>query len=279
MSVLEAPTVLDRPHAPQMDAWPVLRVCGLPVAAVSLADTARAMVDYCCGEGRRAALTPLFMTSVNGQVLSMCGSDPAVHRAFAQADAIHCDGQPLVLLSRAMGPLPLPERVATTDLFPETARLAAERGLSFYFLGATPEVNRKAVEAVRAAYPDLAIAGASHGYLSGPEEDAVVADIARLRPDILWIAMGVPREQEFFLRHRNELRGVGIVKTSGGLFDFLADEKARAPRWMQAAGFEWLFRLMLEPRRLFVRYLVTNPHALYLMVKSLRPGRGTAREA
>ena len=66
------------------------------------------------------------------------------------------------------------------------------------------------------------------------------------------------------------LKGVAIVKTAGGLFDFLSLAKPRAPRWMQAIGAEWLFRVWLEPRRLFVRYLVTSPHALFLMVRDLR---------
>ena len=268
--------MLDHRPVPQMKAWPLVRVCDLPIAAAGLAETAKAMVDYCRSEARQGAARPLFMTSVNGQVLSLCASDPEVHRVFAEADVLHCDGQPLVLLSRLLGRLPLPERVATTDLFPETARLSAEQGLTFYLFGASPEVNRQALARVRAAYPDLSIVGASHGYLSPAEEDAVVAEIAQLQPDVLWVAMGAPREQRFFLRRRDELRGVGIVKTSGGLFDFLAGKNARAPHWMQVAGFEWLFRLMLEPRRLFVRYLVTNPHALYLMVRSLWPDRDAA---
>ena len=87
---------------------------------------------------------------------------------------------------------------------------------------------------------------------------------------MLWISLGVPLEQEFCARNLDALRGVGIVKTAGGLFDFLAHAKPRAPRWMQKSGLEWLFRMAVEPQRLFVRYALTNPHALYLMIRSLR---------
>lgn len=158
--------MLDRRHAPRVKSWPTIGVCDLAVAAVDIAETAEAMVDYCCSEECRSAETPLFMTSINGQVLSMCAQDRGIHRLFAEADVIHCDGQPLVLLSRMMGGLAFPERVATTDLFPEIARLASERGVSFYFLGATPDVNNRAVALTRKAYPGLTIVGASHGYLS-----------------------------------------------------------------------------------------------------------------
>lgn len=256
-----------RPAAP-------LRVCGLPIESVRVEEAAAAMVGYCRSPERAASSRPRYSTSVNGQVLSLCATRPDVLAAFAAADEIHCDGQPLVLLSRRIGSRPLPERVATTDLFPAVAGRAAERGVTFYLYGATPDSNRKAVENVRAAYPGLRIVGAAHGYGSAQDRAATVRDIARLKPDILWVALGAPREQLFVLEYREALAGVGIIKTSGGLFDFLAEEKARAPRWMQRAGLEWLFRLGLEPRRLFWRYAVTNPHAVALMVASLlRQGR------
>jgi exopolysaccharide biosynthesis WecB/TagA/CpsF family protein len=79
--------------------------------------------------------------------------------------------------------------------------------------------------------------------------------------------MGAPRELAFAVRNRDLLTGVGLIKTSGGLFDFLSGRNRRAPAWMQAAGLEWLHRLALEPRRLFYRYLTTNPHALYVLLR------------
>ena len=226
------------------------------------------MIDYCLAP-RRPSM-PLVMTSINGQTLSLCANDQQVYEAFRQADVIHCDGQPLVILSRMLGRQPLPERVATTDLFPAVARKAALSGTTFYLLGATASINREAVARSRKAFPGLQIVGASHGYLSAAQEEAVVAEIAGLKPDVLWLSLGVPLEQEFCNRHKDALSGVGIIKTSGGLFDFLAGAKSRAPAWVQKGGFEWLYRLMLEPRRLFARYVSTNPHALLIIAKTLR---------
>ena len=79
--------------------------------------------------------------------------------------------------------------------------------------------------------------------------------------------MGVPTEQRFIAAHAHELRHVGMIKTSGGLFNFLSGKNSRAPGWMQNAGLEWLYRIILEPRRLFWRYLVTNPVALWQMLR------------
>ena len=83
--------------------------------------------------------------------------------------------------------------------------------------------------------------------------------------------MGVPREQAFAVRNRQALNEVGVIKTAGGLFDFLSGRRSRAPRWLQEVGLEWLYRTWLEPRRLAMRYLTTNPHALLIMLR--RSGR------
>jgi exopolysaccharide biosynthesis WecB/TagA/CpsF family protein len=219
---------------------------------------------------RGFGLPPLYSTSANGQVVSICAKDPAIRELFLASPLIHADGMPLVFASRLRCRMTLPERVATTDLFHDVARLAVERRASFYLLGGTPEVVRRTERNVRKLYPDLLIAGARDGYFGPEDEDEVVAEINAARPDVLWIAMGVPREQAFVVRNLDRLTGVGVIKTSGGLFDFLSGERSRAPAWMQAAGLEWLYRTWLEPRRLLVRYALTNPHALYLLLTRSR---------
>jgi exopolysaccharide biosynthesis WecB/TagA/CpsF family protein len=100
---------------------------------------------------------------------------------------------------------------------------------------------------------------------------AKVAEINALAPDYLWVALGVPYEQAFVEEFTPCLSNVGVIKTSGGLFNFLSGSRARAPLWMQQAGLEWAWRIWLEPRRLFWRYLTTNPRALYLLVNKSKP--------
>ena len=243
---------------------------GLPIDASSLAATARAYVNYCASAARRSAPRPHYATSANGHVISLCARSAEIERLFRSADSISADGQPMVALSRILSRHPLPERVATTDLFPEVARLAAEAGLSFYMLGGTERVNRKAVEATRRAYPSLRIVGSRDGYFAREDEPRICAEIAATEADILWVALGVPLEQEFCVRNLDALRGVGIVKTAGGLFDFVSGEKRRAPNCMQRAGLEWVFRLWCEPRRLLLRYAGTSPHAVLVMLLSMR---------
>src|SRR5207245_744558 len=137
-------------------------------------------------------------------------------------DLIHADGAPLVFASRLTSGQSLPERVATTDLFHDVAQRAEDAGASFYLLGATSESIKRAVERMRERYPRLKIAGYRDGYFFADEDEQVVERINAVKPDILWVGMGVPAEQRFCLRNCARLSQVGVIKTSGGLFDFVS---------------------------------------------------------
>jgi N-acetylglucosaminyldiphosphoundecaprenol N-acetyl-beta-D-mannosaminyltransferase len=116
---------------------------------------------------RRRVSRPLYLTSANGEVLARCSTEPMTDRPFRAADLINADGQPLVTVSRFKSSNPLPERVATTDLFHVVARKAQAAGLTFYMFGADEAENEAAVANVQRMYPDLKIVGHSHGYLRG----------------------------------------------------------------------------------------------------------------
>lgn len=239
-------------------------VGGAQVARLDLKQTAHLIVNLARGADSRRR--PYYLTSVNGEVLARRRLDAAFARLIDDADLISADGEPLIVASRILAQNGLPERVATTDLYPVLAAMAEKAGLSFYLLGATEEINSATYGATRRKFPRLNIRGRSHGFLKGEALDAKLAEINALAPDVLWLALGVPLEQEFVARYSARLPNVKVIKTSGGLFDFIAGAKSRAPRWLQKAGFEWAFRLFLEPRRLAIRYLTTNPIALMMLL-------------
>ncbi|QPF86137.1 WecB/TagA/CpsF family glycosyltransferase [Bradyrhizobium genosp. L] len=243
-------------------------VGGLRLAVLDLEQTANFMIDMV--HPQRRLRRPLYLTSANGEVLSRCSTEPVTDKLFRAADLINADGQPLVMISRLRSSKPLPERVATTDLFHVVARKAEELGLTFYLFGADEAENEAAVVNVRRAYPGLKIVGRCHGYLRGDALRSKVDEINLLAPDILWVALGVPYEQAFVEEFMPRLCNVGVIKTSGGLFNFLSGSRPRAPQWMQDMGLEWAWRIWLEPRRLFWRYLTTNPRALYLLFNQTR---------
>src|SRR5580700_8578835 len=247
---------------------PRITLGGLRIAVLGLEQTADLMIDLVFP--RRQVGRPLYLTSANGEVLARCSTEPMTDRLFRSADLINADGQPLVTVSRLTSAVRLPERVATTDLFHVVARKAEAAGLTFYMFGADEIENAAAVANVRRMYPNLRIIGCSHGYLRGDALRAKVDEINELAPDYLWVALGVPYEQAFVAEFTPRLSNVGVIKTSGGLFNFLSGSRARAPLWMQRMGLEWAWRIWLEPRRLFWRYLTTNPRALYLLFNRSR---------
>lgn len=241
---------------------------GTTVAALSVQETAELMIELARRTERPHR--PYYLTSANGQVIARQFLDRGFAKLIDSADLVSADGQPLVFASRWLSKTPLPERVATTDLYPLVARLSQDAQVSFYLFGASEEVNRLTYESTLRLAPRLNIVGRSSGYVKGAQLDALLDEINELAPDILWLAMGVPLEQEFVRDYAHRLPNVKIIKTSGGLFDFVSNTKMRAPQWMQSVGLEWAFRVWREPKRLMMRYLSTNPLAALLLLTRTR---------
>ncbi|MDZ7926441.1 MAG: polysaccharide biosynthesis UDP-hexose transferase UppL [Agrobacterium sp.] len=256
--------------------WPVVPLAALPITDATIEETAQDFILR-ADRGRVAGARPFYSTSANGQVIALCQQDKEFEALLRQADQIHADGMSLVIFSRQFCPRPLRERVATTDLVHAVARRAEESGARFYFLGGSEEVNRTAVEEMQKLYPRLVFAGRRNGYFKPGDEEAILADIVASQTDILWVGFGIPLEQRFVTRNLDRLSEIAVIKTCGGLFDFLAGKNSRAPQWMQDMGLEWLYRAMLEPRRLGKRYLLTNPIAIYSLLKHRYRASGQGR--
>lgn len=260
-------TIHREHHVQSSYDFPVVHVGGFPTAAITREALAEVMVRDCmkAREQGRAWL-PRLVFSSNGQGIALAGRDKRFADAMDEADIIHADGMPVVFASR-LTRHPLPERIATTDFFHDAARAAERSGMKFFLLGAKEEQNRQAVDQIRTLYPNLQIVGRHHGYFGPDEDEAVCAQICEAQPDVVWIALGKPRQEIWAVRNRERLAGVGWIKTCGGLYAFLSGDAPRAPAWMQSAGLEWLYRAIKEPRRLGYRYLVTNPYSLYRLAR------------
>jgi bacterial polymer biosynthesis proteins, WecB/TagA/CpsF family len=258
---------------PQRPVFPTVKVAGFQTASITRQQLAEVM-RHDCMQARllKDSWLPKAVFSSNGQGIALAQQDRNFANAMAEADIVHADGMPVVFASR-MTAHPLPERIATTDFFHDAAAMAVTHGLKFFILGSTEEQNRRAVEQIRALYPELHIAGRHHGYF-GEEKDGEVCDLIRASgADVLWVALGKPRQEYWSLRNRERLKGVGWIKTCGGLYAFLAGDAPRAPRWMQQLGLEWLYRLKDDPARLAVRYMTTNPRAFYALWRKTERNR------
>ena len=253
------------PLAVANDRYEEVLVGGLKTACVSRQQLADIMVQDCLANRASETKRPKLVFASNGHGIAFAGMHDTYKQYFDQADIIHADGQIVVFASKLLTSAAIPERSTTTDFIHDALKTGAEHGLRFFLLGATEEVNAKCVEILRATYPDAQIVGRRHGYFSRDEEDEIIDDINLTCPDVVFVGLGVEAEYAFSVRNRDRLNA-GWVVTCGGCYNYVTGDYGRAPQWMQSAGLEWLFRLALEPRRLFWRYAVTNPVALFLLL-------------
>ena len=180
-------------------------------------------------------------------------SSPQLCDIANRSGLVTADGQPIVWVSRWLNK-PIKERVTGADLMGHLIELAVKKQYRVYFLGGQGEIVQRAVAFYRSKFPQLQIAGYRHGYWSDEEEASVVAGIREARPHILFLGMSSPRKELFTNRRLDELQ-VRFVMGVGGTFDIAAGLTRRAPRWVQRLGFEWLWRVGQEPRRMWKRYL------------------------
>ena len=237
------------------------RVLGAPVDAVTLRE-AVVEIDQRISRGE-----PAQHMSLNAAKLLKRDRDDILREAIDHCELITADGQAIVWAGRALG-VTLPERVTGIDLMSALLELAEERGYRVFLLGAREEISAKAEAAIRRCHPQLRIVGRHHGYFSAEEEQGVVSAIAAARPQMLFVALETPAKELFLARHRDRLE-LPFVMGVGGALDVLAGIRRRAPRWLQRAGLEWLYRLAQDPRRLARRYIVGNTQFTWLVFRAL----------
>ena len=220
---------------------------GVPVSNLTMRETVDC-IEAMVGDGKVHQ-----HVVINVDKIVKMESNQALRAAVLDCDLITVDGQPVIWASRILQS-PIGERVTGIDLFDVLIARCAERGFRPYLLGARQDVVAKTVDVLKAKYPKLQLAGWRNGYWSASEEHVVVQDIKNVRPDVLCMAVGSPKQELFLGKWKKEMQ-VPFVMGVGGSFDVTAGVLKRAPKWMQDSGLEWLFRLAQEPRRLWRRYL------------------------
>ncbi|MBP5181923.1 MAG: WecB/TagA/CpsF family glycosyltransferase [Lentisphaeria bacterium] len=195
-----------------------------------------------------------FCAFINAHCLNIACNDREYVEILNRADAVWPDGSGVRMAGRLLK-FPVPANVNGTDMFP----LICSRPYRIYMLGGAPGVAEEAMRRAKEQYPSAVFVGASPGFFADEEEEhAVIGKINRLDPDILLVAMGVPKQEKWIASHRHELV-CGVALAVGGLLDFVSGRIPRAPVWMRKLGIEWCYRLYQEPRRMFRRYVLGNP--------------------
>ena len=207
---------------------------------------------------------------VNAHVINQSFDNPDVRRALLASDLVYCDGYGVRLAAKTIG-LPVPHRMTGADWIWGVAALCEAAGRSLYLLGSEPGTAAEAAAELKRWYPTLQITGSHHGYfeLGGPHDQRVLEHINERQPDILLVGMGTPQQELWVQRHFDDLDAT-VVWTVGALFEYVSGRIRRAPHWMSDNGLEWIFRLAVEPRRMWRRYLLGNPVFLRRVIEERR---------
>ncbi|MEX0819637.1 MAG: WecB/TagA/CpsF family glycosyltransferase, partial [Pirellulaceae bacterium] len=234
--------------------WPRVELFGATIDAVGMRETLEiiqgwtaAPLDRC-----RYVVTP----NVDHTVLLHQRQD--LREAYRDASLVLADGWPVVAASRLVGK-PLPERVPGSDLVPMLLNMSSEvKPLRVFLLGAAPGVGERAARNIRAQWPGVDIVGVHSPPLGfeqdEDENDRILYLVAQTEPDVLVVGLGAPKQELWVHANRDRLKAK-VTLCVGATIDFLAGEKARAPRWLQRLGLEWLHRMLSDPRRLAKRYI------------------------
>ena len=239
-----------------------VEILGVGVSAITMRDATDTLEAWI----RQRTPSYVCITGVHGVMESQ--RDPALKAIHNAAGMVTPDGMPLVWMSRRLG-FPQVQRVYGPDLMRAMVALSAERGYRNFLYGGAPGVADRLAAVLTRSHPGLQVVGTICPPFRPltPEEDAeVVEDINATRPDIVWVGLSTPKQERWMAAHVGRLSAPVMVGV-GAAFDFLAGEKAQAPRWMQRNGLEWAFRLATEPRRLAGRYFRNNP---VFVVKALQ---------
>ncbi len=216
-------------------------ILGVKVDPVTMSQAVAQVQDYM--DEKKNVL----IATANAEMIMRATHDKELQAILNDAALVVPDGAGTVWAAHHLGH-DMPERVAGFDLAQELMRIAPQRKRRVFFFGSAPGVAEKAKAKAEKLYPGIEIVGVRNGFFTEKDEPEIIAQIKEAKPDLLLAALGVPKQEKWLYKHKEEL-GVPVSIGVGGTLDVMAGVMKRAPLWMQKAKLEWLFRGMLQPKR------------------------------
>jgi exopolysaccharide biosynthesis WecB/TagA/CpsF family protein len=244
------------PSTPDEERFPLLGVPFTLCAFADAADRIRGMIAS--GRSHQVVLA-------NAHTLNLAADDPSYRRIVADADLVLRDGAGVELAARLAG-VDAGHNFVGTDFVPALLQHLGPREVRVFLFGAQAGVAERAAHVLRARGSHIRIVGTAPGYGALPR---VAQQVRATRPDVLLVALGNPLQERWIDEHRDHL-GVPVSIGVGALFDYLAGRVRRAPGWVLGLRAEWLFRLLVEPKRLWQRYVLGNPRFVWRVLRSRR---------
>lgn len=216
---------------------------GMKISPVSMAEAIDKVEEFILSK------QPHHVVTSDANAILRAQEDPEYAAIVRRAALITPDGYGVMWGARLLN-LPVYERVTGVDMVDGICARAARKGYSIYILGSAPGVAALAAEKLAAKHPGLTIAGTQHGYFSqeGISEEEIAAQINAARPDVLFVAFGIPKQEKFIAKHMAAMN-VPVSVGVGGSFDVYSEKLKRAPIYIQRSGMEWLYRVWQEPSR------------------------------
>lgn len=218
-----------------------VEILGVKVDAVTMIQAVERVQSLIC------AGKPSIVATANAEMLLNATHDAELKKILNAADLVVPDGAGTVWAARHLGKQ-MPERVAGFDLVQELMKIAPARDIKFFMFGSAPGIADKAKSKAESLYPGIKIVGTRNGYFKSADEPEIISQIKNSRADVLLAALGVPKQEKWIMKYKDELQ-IPVSIGVGGTFDVMAGIVKRAPLWMQKARLEWLFRAMLQPSR------------------------------
>ncbi len=207
----------------------------------------------------------LLITHMHVRGLHLAYENQWFREFINSSDIVYCDGMGVKLGAKLLG-YNIPERYTLADWYPQLIELAHQNNISLYFLGNPPGMAELAAKNLQKTYPGLHIAGTHHGYFDsnpqGAENQALVQEINRKKPNILMVGLGMPAQENWLMENWDDL-DTNVAITVGAIFEYVAGTMKHGPKWMTQYYLEWLFRLFNRPDRYTKRYLRDNPLLLF----------------
>ncbi|MBR4944322.1 MAG: WecB/TagA/CpsF family glycosyltransferase [Peptococcaceae bacterium] len=187
------------------------------------------------------------IVTANAEIIYQASKNEKMRNVINKAQMVTADGSGVVWASKQLGE-PLEQRVTGIDLVNSICEQSAKDKWKIYILGSAPGVAATAAVNIRNKFPGCNIIGTHHGYFNAKEEKQILAELEQLKPDVLFVALGAPKQEYWIADHLSDL-GIPVGMGIGGSMDVLSGNVKRAPKWMQKMSLEWLYRVLIQPAR------------------------------
>lgn len=241
-------------------------ILGVGFDSLTMDEAAERAMQYIAAHGEKGGAA--YVVTPNPEIVWNCRKDEILREAVSEASMVLADGVGVIYGGKILG-TPLKARLPGIDFAGRVMLELSKKGGSVYLLGSKPGVAEKAGEKLTQTYPGLVVAGTHDGYFK--DDEPIIREINEKRPDLVLVCLGSPKQERWASANRKKL-DAGILACLGGALDVYAGEVLRAPKWMQKAGLEWLYRLIKQPSR--IGRMMSLPRFMFAVI--WRKLKGTA---